>query len=277
MKIYEKTFAKISFSREIVNGVHLFSNIEYANRTPLFNTTNYIMFPRKNISYTSNNPEAPFNFDTSFEGHNIWSININAKIRFGQKYLSYPNQKIKLGNSKYPSLNVGFRKNFGASNTEWNSDLVFSQLSQDYAIGHWGIITYGAKGGTFLKKKNIQFIDYVHFNGNRLLFAPNDNYVSYFLTLPYYNLSTNDKYGELHMEHNFKGAILNRVPCLDLLKFHLVVGSKGLFTANNRPYSEFSFGLDNIGFGKWRFLRIDFVRSNFNDNTENRIIIGIRL
>ncbi|WP_440879438.1 DUF5686 family protein [Tenacibaculum sp. C7A-26P2] len=277
MKIYEKTFAKISFSREIVNGVHLFSNIEYANRTALFNTTNYVMFPRKNISYTSNNPETPFNFDTSFEGHNIWSININAKIRFGQKYLSYPNQKIKLGNSKYPSLNVGFRKNFGASNTEWNSDLVFSQLSQDFAIGHWGIIAYEAKGGTFLKKKNIQFIDYVHFNGNRLLFAPNDNYVDNFLALPYYNLSTNDKYGELHMEHNFKGAILNRVPYLDLLKFHLVVGSKGLFTANNRPYSEFSFGLDNIGFGKWRFLRIDFVRSNFNDNTENRIIIGIRL
>lgn len=277
MKIYEKTFAKISFSREIVNGVHLFTNIEYANRTPLFNTTNYVMFPRRNISYTSNNPEAPLNFDTSFENHNIWSININAKIRFGQKYLSYPGQKIKLRNSKYPFLNIGYRKNLGASNTEWNSDLVFSELSQDFTIGNWGIFAYEAKGGNFLKKKNIQFIDYVHFNGNRLLFTLNDSYVSNFLALPYYNLSTNDKYGELHVEHNFKGAILNRIPYLNLLKFHLVIGSKGLFTGNNKPYSEFSTGLDNIGFGKWRFLRIDFVRSNFNGNTENRIMFGINL
>lgn len=277
MKIYEKTFAKISFSREIVNGVHLFTNIEYANRTTLFNTTNYVMFPRRNISYTSNNPEAPLNFDTSFENHNIWSININAKIRFGQKYLSYPGQKIKLRNSKYPFLNIGYRKNLGASNTEWNSDLVFSKLSHDFTIGHWGIFAYEAIGGTFLKKKNIQFIDYVHFNGNRLLFTLNDSYVNNFLALPYYNLSTNDKYGELHIEHNFKGAILNRIPYLNLLKFHLVIGSKGLFTGNNKPYSEFSTGLDNIGFGKWRFLRIDFVRSNFNGNTENRIMFGINL
>lgn len=109
------------------------------------------------------------------------------------------------------------------------------------------------------------------------MFTLNDSYVSNFLALPYYNLSTNDKYGELHVEHNFKGAILNRIPYLNLLKFHLVIGSKGLFTGNNKPYSEFSTGLDNIGFGKWRFLRIDFVRSNFNGNTENRIMFGINL
>ena len=57
----------------------------------------------------------------------------------------------------------------------------------------------------------------------------------------------------------------------------MVLGAKGLFTGGNKPYSEYSVGLDNVGFGKWRFLRVDFVRSNFNGQSENRVVFGIKL
>ena len=277
MKIYEKDFAKVSYSQEVINGLQMSSSLEYANRKPLFNTTDYVMFPKSNVDYTSNNPQDPTNFTSSFTPHKMWSFTLGANIQFGQKYLSYPNGKYNVSSGKYPSLFIGYKKNFGSENSEWNSDVIYSQLNQRISLGNWGEFKYKAKGGIFLEKKDIPFIDYAHFNGNRLLIAPKDNYLDNFYMLPYYQLSTNDKYGELHGEYNFKGALLSKVPLLNKLNFHLVTGAKGLFTGGNKPYSEYSIGLDNVGFGKWRFLRVDFARSNFNGRHENRVVFGIKL
>ncbi|MFK8059841.1 MAG: DUF5686 and carboxypeptidase regulatory-like domain-containing protein, partial [Polaribacter sp.] len=41
LKIYEKEFARIGYSEEIKNGIYFSTSLEYANRKPLFNTTNY--------------------------------------------------------------------------------------------------------------------------------------------------------------------------------------------------------------------------------------------
>lgn len=277
LKIYEKTFAKVSFSREVINGIHMSSSLEYADRKPLFNTTNYVMFPKSDVDYTSNNPQNTSDFTTGFTPHKMWTFSVGSTINFDQKYVSYPNGKYTVNSNKYPSLFVGYKKNFSTDNTKWNSDVVYAQLTQKTSLSNWGEFKYKAKGGVFLEKKDIPFIDYAHFNGNRLLIAPNNNYLNNFYMLPYYQLSTNDKYGELHGEYNFKGALLSKVPLLNKLNFHLVTGAKGLFTAGNKPYTEFAVGLDNIGFGKWRFLRVDFARSNFNGKQENRVLFGIKL
>lgn len=275
MKIYEQTFAKIAYSQEVYNGVHLETSFQYADRKPLFNRANQVFFPRKNIEYTSNNPQDPSNFTSSFTPNQIWSYHVGFKIQFGQKYLSYPNSKINIPNNKYPSLFIDYRKNFGAKNNEWNSDLITSQVHQNISLGNWGTFNYRLKGGFFLEKKDIPFTDYAHFNGNRLLAVSNNDYTNGFLALPYYQLSTNDKYGAIYGEYNFKGALLSKVPLLNKLNFHLVTGAKGLFTGGNKPYTEYSLGLDNVGFGKWRFLRVDYVRSYFSGRSENRVVVGL--
>lgn len=277
LKIYEKTFAKATFSKEVTNGIRMSSSLEFADRKPLFNTTDYVMFPKDDVNYTSNNPQNPTDFTTGFTPHQMWTFSIGANINFGQKYLSYPDGKYNITNNKYPSLFIGYQKNFGSGNNEWNSDLVFSQLYQNISLSNWGEFSYKAKGGMFLEQKDIPFIDYAHFNGNRLLVAPKDNYLNNFYMLPYYQLSTNDKFGELHGEYNFKGALLSKIPLVNKLNFHLVTSAKGLFTGGNKPYSEYAVGLDNIGFGKWRFLRVDFARSYFNGKQENRVVFGIKL
>ncbi len=277
LKNYEKTFAKVSFSQEVTNGIRMFSSLEFADRKPLFNTTDYVMFPKDDVSYTSNNPQEPSNFTTGFTPHHMWTFSLGTNINFGQKYLSYPNGKYNISSRKYPSLFIGYKKNFGSGNTEWNSDLVFSELRQKINLSNWGEFAYKAKGGLFLEQKDIPFIDYAHFNGNRLLIAPKSNYLDNFYMLPYYQLSTNDKFVELHGEYNFKGALLSKIPLLNKLNFHLVTSGKALFTPDNKPYSEFAVGLDNVGFGKWRLLRVDFARSTFNGKHENRVVLGIKL
>ncbi|CAL2090227.1 CarboxypepD_reg-like domain-containing protein [Tenacibaculum sp. 190524A02b] len=278
LKLYEKTFAKATYSQELTNGLHLFTGLEYADRNPLFNTTSYVMFPQEDVNYTSNNPLQPNNFNTpSFIAHKMWTFDLGFSIQFGQKYLSYPNRKINIDNKKYPSLYIGYKKNFGSGNEAWDSDVVFSQINQQVSLDNWGDFKYRVKGGLFLEKKDIPFMDYAHFNSNRLTVAPQNNYLNGFLLLPYYTLSTNDRYSEMHAEQNFRGALLNKIPLLNQLNYHLVIGAKALFTKENKPYSEFSIGLDNIGIGEWNILRVDFVQSNFNGRKENTMLFGIKL
>ena len=119
-------------------------------------------------------------------------------------------------------------------------------------------------------------MDYLHPNGNQFQIVDN-NYTDRFGILEYYRFSTNDKYAEMHFEHNFKGFVLSKIPLVNKLGFHLVGGAKGLFTADTKPYSEVSVGLDNIGYGKWRFLRVDYVRSNFNGTQSSGWLFGLSL
>ena len=263
-KIYEKEFAKITYSEEIKNGIFFSTSLEYANRKPLFNTNNY-SFARqsKNAPYTSNNPLDKTDYENAaFTAHKIATLNIGATFIFNQKYLSYPDRKFNMGNEKYPSLTVNYRKNFAASNANLNSDLFTANLKQDISAGNYGDLTYNVKGGLFLKKKDIAFMDNLQANGNQLTFVT-VNQLNSFGLLDYYKFYTNDKYAEAHVEHNFKGAVLSKVPLLNKLNLHLVGGAKALFMTDKNPYTEYSVGLGNIGFGKWRFLRIDYVKSNY--------------
>ena len=273
LKIYEKSFSKISYSQEILNGLYISGSLEYASRKPLFNTSNFVVFGR-DIPFQSNNPIDPTNFTAPFNTHNIASLNIGTSIVFDQKYVSYPNRKINFDNSRYPSLSIRYRKNFGSNVSEYNSDVLISNIRQNISIGNLGEFNYNIRSGIFFEKKDIAFMDYLHANGNQLKLAPSNRNSSFGL-LNYYKFSTNDKYAEVHLEHNFKGRLLRNIPLLNTLNFHVVANAKGLFTGGRKPYSEFSLGLDNIGIGKWRFLRIDYVRSNFNGKKGDGFLFGI--
>jgi len=278
MKIYEKEFAKVRYSEEIKNGIYFSSSLEYANRKPLFNTTNYSFASQsKNDPYTSNNPLDQTDFtNAAFTEHKIATLNVGATFIFNQKYLSYPDRKENIGNDKYPSLNVNYRKNFGASISEYNSDLFTANLRQSIDAGNYGNLSYNIKGGLFLKKKDLAFMDKLQVNGNRLTFVT-DNELNSFELLDYYKFYTNDKYAEVHVEHNFRGAILGKIPLINKLNFHLVGGAKTLFIADKNPYTEYSVGLDNIGFGKWRFLRVDYVRSNYGGIKNDGLLFRLNM
>ncbi|SDS34114.1 CarboxypepD_reg-like domain-containing protein [Polaribacter sp. KT25b] len=269
LKIYEKEFSKIQYSEEIKNGIYLSTSLEYANRKPLFNTSNY-SFARQRLNepYTSNNPLDATDFvNAGFTEHKIATLNVGATFVFGQKYLSYPDRKFNIGNEKYPTLSVNYRKTFGAPNADFNSDLFVANLRHNINAGNYGKLAYNIRAGVFLEKKNIAFMDNLQVNGNQLKYNLSDQ-LNNFGLLEYYKFYTNDKYAEAHISHNFKGALLGKIPLINKLNFHLIGGAKSLIMADKNPYTEYSVGLDNIGFGKWRFLRVDYVKS-FNAGIKN--------
>ena len=275
MKIFEKDFAKISFSQEIQNGVYFSTSLEYAGRKPLFNSTNYYFSNFWNKKpYSSNDPVDKNNFTkATFKSHKIATFNIGATFIFDQKYASIKGNKLNLENSKFPSLDINYRKRFGAIKHKLNSDLFTTNIRQKFATRSYGNFTYHLRGGFFLKEKNLAFMDNLQPNGNQLFF-PIDHELNSFNLLRYYRFFTNNKTAEAHFEQNFKGTILNKIPVINQLNFNLVVGAKCLVMDTISPYTEYSIGLENIGFGKWSVFRFDYVNSFYRGIQETGFVFA---
>ena len=65
----------------------------------------------------------------------------------------------------------------------------------------------------------MSFVDYKHFNGNLTHVNTKLNYLSSFKNLGYYDYSTSNDYFEYHIEHDFKGYILGKIPLINKLNY----------------------------------------------------------
>ena len=277
MKLYERRFIQFNYSEELFNGFRFYSSLSYENRTALFNTTDQVFYPQDDKAYISNNPLDPNDFNNApFENHNIVKLNLTGRFNFGQKYLNYPDSKFNISTDKNPILILGYEKGLGATNKDYNFDQIKARLYQSFNIKDKGRFSYNIRAGKFFNAENIAFMDYQHFNGNQINVSRRGNYTDVFNNLGYYDLSTNDSYLEMHAEHDFNGFILGKIPGLNKLNFNLIIGAHNLATPDNKPYQEFTIGIDNIGWGKFRFLRFDYVRSYQSGFQNDALLFGLK-
>lgn len=259
-KYYEKEFAQIGYGQELVNGLRVNAILAYEKRNPVFNTTDQTFFPSDDREFTSNNPLAPSsNGSAAITTHRIGKFFTSATINFGQKYYSYPSGKFNVQSERYPAITLVYEKGFGASVADYNFDQLRIVAQQEFNVGNKGRLSYDLRAGTFLGTgEEISFVDRQHFNGNEtVLFEPGA--INRFNVLPYYERSTNTGYFEAHAEHNFKGWVLGKIPGINKLNFNLVAGAHLLSTQDQRLYRELNVGLSNVGWGKFRLLRVDYV------------------
>lgn len=276
MKLYDKSFLQLNYSEEWFNGFQFFGSLAYEKRSALFNTTDQTFFPQDGKSYLSNDPLNPENnLSTPFINHDILKLNTGIQINFGQNYLSYPNSKFNIPNDAYPTLVLGYEKGFSSSVDDYNFDQIKARVFQSFNVSNKGRFAYNARVGKFFNAEDIALMDFQHFNGNQINVSRRGNYTDVFNNLPYYDFSTNDSYFEFHAEHDFNGFILGKIPLVNKLNFNLVVGAHNLATAENKPYQELTVGLNNVGWGKWRFLRIDYVRSYQSGFLNDAIVFGL--
>ncbi|MEO2060993.1 MAG: DUF5686 and carboxypeptidase regulatory-like domain-containing protein [Mesonia sp.] len=274
LKIYDRTFVEARYSEEIFNGFRLYANASFERRSALFDDPEII---EDEDEFTANNPLAPNDFDSApFEDHNIAKIGITGRINFDQKYYNYPDGKYNVTNSDYPTLYFSYEKGFAATVDDYNFDHFKMMANQRVSLQNKGDFEYSLKGGKFLNGENISLVDHQHFNGN-LTHIKLDPSINQFNLLPYYGYSANDTYGELHAEHNFKGYLLGKIPLLRSLNFNTVIGVNSLWTTGNKPYSEYSVGISNIGFGKYRILRVDYVKAYQGGWQDSGVMFGLSI
>ena len=49
MKMYELNFGRIDYSQEIFNGLHIYGSVGFENRQPMFNTTDFVIIPNREV------------------------------------------------------------------------------------------------------------------------------------------------------------------------------------------------------------------------------------
>lgn len=278
LKAYDLTYVRASYFQELFNGLRMSATLGYEDRKPLFNQTDQVFIRNKDVSYTSNNPLNPEDFENgAIISHSIMKLQINGRITFGQKYFTYPDGKFNIENDKYPVLTLSYEKGFAASSSSYDFDKVQARLTQGFNLGNKGRLNYNVTGGIFFNVDDISFADYQHFNGNQTRVGTTFSYTNVFNLLPYYSQSTNKSFFEAHLEHDFKGFLLGKIPLLNKLNFNLVAGAHFLSTENNKPYSELSLGIDNLGIGKFRFLRLDYVHSFYYGDDKGAFIFGLKI
>jgi hypothetical protein len=270
LKMYKKTSVQLNYRREIVNGIILYANAEYAERDALKNTTNNLWIDDKNKLFTSNNPQNPGTDNLLFKTNNAFVLDVRFRIRFKQKYYTLPHRKIITG-SKYPRVNISYIKAIPVLNATADYDVVKITLEDDIKLGLFGTFAYRGNAGYFINNKTMYFMDYKHFNGNQTILA-NRDYLNSFKLLPYYTYSTQKEYIELHAEHHFNGFIFNKIPLLKKTKLQEVVGGHALFSDKLSNYYELNFGIENI----FRIVRFDYVLAyGINGKVNNGFLIGL--
>jgi hypothetical protein len=274
-KFYEVNFAGFAYSEEVSNGFFLSAGLNYERRQPLNNTTDQVWFTQSDVNYTDNDPVAlDNNRFAPITEHELFKVGLVLTIRPGQKFQSYPDQKSNIRNEKYPTISLRYEGGLGADNSDNNFHQLSANLYQSFDMGNLGRSSYWANGGTFLGGGDISFVDFQHFNGNRLRYKLQALNPYGFGLLNYYDYSTNGDYAQFHLQHDFKGFLLGKIPGLNRLNYDLILSGKALFTERS-PYFETSAGIDNIGFGKFRPFRVDYVYSMTSGRNYGAFVVGI--
>ncbi|WP_410879070.1 DUF5686 and carboxypeptidase regulatory-like domain-containing protein [Myroides sp. DW712] len=268
--LFRKNFAKYYNNEEAYVGykgkfideaISIGTEIGYEQRKPLFNNANGAFYTGSR-AYTSNDPTAPLDaLSAPIELHHLYKFRLGATLNLGMKYVSYPNRRWYIPNTDYPKINVGYEKAFSGNLKGYNYDLVTAGVKQDISLSNKGEFSYHIKGGHFFHGDDISYVDRKHFSGNQTHLNIENDRMSSFNLLPYYSLSTNKSYMETHVEYNFKGFIMNRLPLLKWTGWNVVAGYHNAMVSDAKAYQEFTVGLSNIGFGSMKGFRVDYVRA----------------
>lgn len=264
MRLFLNDFLSAAWGRELVNGVYFQGKMQYADRTPLQNNSDFTFNRNASKSYTSNDD---FNENVQQGFNKTQAFTVEAKFQFvpGQNYQSRPNLKI-IEKTKYPTFYLNYK---AAIAGVFGSDIAFHHVSagigDDRSLGLFGRFFFDIQAGQFLGKGQMEFIDFQHFNGNQTIirqgapdggaFMPGRTRLLAFQALEYYRLSTNKAYIQAHAEHNFLSWMVNKIPLLRKTKCYTLAGTNLLLLQDQKIYTELYFGVDNI----FNIFRVDFV------------------
>ena len=62
---------------------------------------------------------------------------------------------------------------------------------------------------------------------------------------------------------------------MNKLGFNLVIGWHGISLDGGNPHNEYNVGIANLGWKKYRFLRVDYVRSFASGKIDNALMFGL--
>lgn len=246
LKLYDKRFVNVFLSRRF-GGFYGTVGTEWASRRALQNTSDYTIRDLRNRVFSSNNPLLPTSDAPMFPNNELFRIMARGTYDFSNEYATYPTGKVHQL-SKYPTLGLTYTRAIGGIfGSDVSYDLLSADLTkQDIKLGMYGQFKFWIGAGKFLSNRKMFFPDFRHFIGNQSLsYIPK---INNYLFLDFYKFSTSSEFVEGHIEHNFSGFFLNKIPLIRKLKLKEIAGFNYLSTPAVRNYNEVYFGLEYLTF-----------------------------
>lgn len=220
-------------------------------RSELPNLTQFVVSPQDNREYT---PNIPLPTHYSAYGEVVYGL------RFGSRYITMPTGKFYISNPQYPQLS--FSAGYGTQWRDGGGEQVSYQTIRARASGELdfkllGEFSYLLRGGWMFRDGDVLLPDQFHVRANRVLLRADE--LDRFGLMDYYSYASQRGVGEVHVEHNFRGFWLNKLPLLRKLKWHEIVGFHGAAMPQLVPHTELLVGLSNI-----RIAKIDLFRVNWH-------------
>jgi hypothetical protein len=254
LKLYEKSYLNLAHQTEVVNGLLVNLSLEYADRRPMANATDFVFTDRTSQRFTSNSPQNAELADTFFPRHQALVSSLALQFRPAQRYITRPDEKWVMG-SRYPTFRLNYTKAWkGILAGDVSYDKIAFSISDRQEAGLLGTSNYQVQVGGFLRRGPLYFMDFKHFSGNQTMYAGN---FSGFQLLDYYRYSTTKRYLEAHFSHEFNGFIFNKIPLFRRLKWQEVATVNYLNTPDSKHYLELGLGIEHI----FKFFRVDFFTS----------------
>ncbi|WP_069657919.1 DUF5686 and carboxypeptidase regulatory-like domain-containing protein [Arcticibacter eurypsychrophilus] len=256
MKLYEKTFLKAGYTYKPSAFFSMSLNAEWAKRSALYNQSDYSFFKSDSRDYTLNIPVNITDQNTDFATHNAFIADIQLKYRPIQSYRTYNGKKIPLY-ERSPELLLNYKK--GISGV-LGSDVDFDQLelgvNHGFEAGLGSRLNFEVRGGTFLNSKQMYFMDYKHFDANRVFLA-SAKPAGTFRLLDYYYYSTNGSYVTANVYYQIRKLLFTRIPEVRLAGLKENLFGNYLKTERSANYYELGYSLDNI----FRIFRVEIATS----------------
>lgn len=254
IKTYLSSFARLGFSSGIGAGFSFNASLQYADRSPLDNVTDFTLRDRTGKTYSPNFPVEVTSSNIS--PHQVFLLSAGLRWQPGARYIELPQRTINIG-GKSPVFSLQLTKSIAGiagsdgSFIKWRFDMT-DQLNLKLK----GVFRYRIGWGGFINDKQVQLPDYTHFNGNNWQFGTGN--LNSFQLLPMYQLSnTRPLYGLAHAEYNLKGFITNKIPGIKKLNLYLLTGFNTCYVNQDLRYFEWFVGVDNL----FKVLRVDYIFS----------------
>lgn len=268
-KFYQKKSIGVTLYKRLYGGWQANAGIEWADRTWLPNATNYSFYNGSKHQYTSNNPFTPSEDIPLFSENQSFKFTFRTTYDFSDKYETYPNGRRYLP-SPYPTIGITFTKgikDFLGSDVDY--DLISADISKtNMDAGVLGRTSFYVSAGKFLNNNSLFYPDFKQFSGNQAVVFRGG--IDNFLLLNYYTFSTYTQFLEGHIEQNFSGFILNKIPLIRKLKLQEIVDINYLNTTSLKNYTELGAGIQYLGF------RLMYGHSyNSGSNVKQAIRLGV--
>lgn len=176
----------------------------------------------------------------------------------------------KFGKLPFTTIILKYTKGYkGILNSDFDYNKLQLSVEKNFFLSNFGLLNASVEMGKIFNTVPISLLSPVPANQSISVVSKT------FSLLNYYNFVT-DTYIMGNLEHHFNGFILNRIPLLNKLKlrsfifYRFAYGSISqnnidinrssiMYTAPNKMYSEYGFGIENIGYGNIRPFRVDFI------------------